>query len=76
MSVMSVRVADDVAQQLEALAHATGRSKSFLVAQAIGDYLEREAWQVQAIEAGLKEADAGNFASSDEVSAFFAKHGA
>ncbi|KMN82417.1 CopG family ribbon-helix-helix protein [Chromobacterium alkanivorans] len=76
MSVMSVRVADELAQQLEALAHATGRSKSFLVAEAIGDYLEREAWQVQAIEEGLKEADAGDFASSDEVGAFFAKHGA
>ncbi len=76
MSVMSVRVADEVTQQLDALAQATGRKRSFLVLQAINDYLEREAWQVQEIQAGLAEADAGEFASNAEVASVFARFGA
>ncbi|WP_440029680.1 CopG family ribbon-helix-helix protein [Chromobacterium amazonense] len=73
---MSVRVADEVTQQLDALAQATGRKRSFLVLQAINDYLEREAWQVQEIQAGLAEADAGEFASNAEVASVFARFGA
>jgi predicted transcriptional regulator len=33
------------------------------------------AWQVQDIEAGLAEADRGDFASAEEVNTFFARHG-
>jgi predicted transcriptional regulator len=76
MSVLSVRLADDVTQQLDALAQATGRKRSFLVGEAIRDYLEREAWQIQEIKDGLAEADAGDFAEDAEVDAVFAKFGA
>jgi predicted transcriptional regulator len=33
------------------------------------------AWQVQDVEAGLAEADRGEFATPEEVTSFFAKHG-
>lgn len=73
MAMMSVRLTDELSQQLEALAAATGRTKSFLAGQAIRDFLEREAWQIADIEQALREADAGDFASDDEVSALSAK---
>ncbi len=76
MTVMSVRLPDDMTQQLDALAHATGRKKSFLVGQAIRDYLEREAWQVEEIRNAVAEADAGDFAPAAEVDAFFGRFGA
>ncbi|TDR80091.1 CopG family ribbon-helix-helix protein [Paludibacterium purpuratum] len=76
MSVMSVRLTDEATQQLEALAVATGRKKSFLISQAIGDYLAREAWQIQEIQAAITEADAGEFAEDAEVNAFFERWGA
>ncbi|EGR4262109.1 ribbon-helix-helix protein, CopG family [Vibrio cholerae] len=46
MSVMSVRLPDEVEQQLGQLAQSTGRTKSWLANQAIQDYLAREAWQI------------------------------
>lgn len=43
MGVMSVRLNDETTAQLDALAKATGRTRSFLAGQAIEDYLAREA---------------------------------
>lgn len=73
MGMMSVRLPDELSKRLEALAAATGRTKSFLAGQAIRDFVEREAWQIAEIEQALREADAGDFASDDEVSALGAK---
>jgi len=69
MSVMSLRLPDDIADTLANLAKATGRSKSFLAVDALREYLAREAWQIEEIQKALKEADAGDFATSAEVDA-------
>ena len=63
MSVMSVRLPDEVDQQLGQLAQSTGRTKSWLANQAIQDYLAREAWQIAQIEAALSLAACGGEAS-------------
>ncbi|MBT9266177.1 ribbon-helix-helix protein, CopG family [Pseudomonas sp. MG-9] len=68
MSVMSLRLPDEIADTLANLAKATGRSKSYLAVDALREYLAREAWQIEEIQQALKEADAGDFASADEVS--------
>ncbi|SFN45065.1 Predicted transcriptional regulator [Formivibrio citricus] len=68
-----MRLPDDLSAQLNALAKATGRSKSFLAGQANRDYIEREAWQIGQITQALQKADAGDFASETEVSAISAK---
>jgi RHH-type rel operon transcriptional repressor/antitoxin RelB len=67
MSVMSLRVPDDLANQLDALAAATGRTKSFLAGQAIRDFVERGSWQIAEITQAVAEADKGEFASDEEV---------
>ncbi len=54
---LSVRIAPKSRDQLEDLALATGRSKSFLAAEAIEQYLVLHAWQVKAIEKSLKKAN-------------------
>ncbi|WP_077045885.1 CopG family ribbon-helix-helix protein [Pseudomonas sp. KK4] len=69
MSVMSLRVPDDIANTLANLSKATGRSKSFLAVDALREYLAREAWQIEEIQKALKEADAGDFATQEEVNA-------
>lgn len=51
-STLTVRVANTQKKRLEALAKSTGRSRSFLAADAIGAYLDINEWQV----AGIKEA--------------------
>ncbi len=73
MSMMSMRLPDELSQQLEVLAKATGRTKSFLAGQAIRDFVDRESWQVAEITQAIDEADAGDFASDNEVSAIAAK---
>jgi RHH-type rel operon transcriptional repressor/antitoxin RelB len=68
-----MRLPDELSDQLDALAAATGRSKSFLAGQAIRDFIERESWQIAEITQAMQEADAGDFASDDELNAVSAK---
>ena len=75
MASMSMRLPAELANQLGALAEATGRTKSFLAVQAIQNFVEREAWQVAEIKKGLAEADSGDFATDEENAALDAKWG-
>ena len=70
---MTIRVPDEVRDELEALAKMTGRTRSWLAAEAINEYLERERWQVAQIQEGLAAADAGDFADPEEVATVFGK---
>ena len=66
-TTMTVRIGDDIKDRLDVLAEATQRSKSFLAAEAIREYLELNEWQIGETRAALAEADAGDFASDKEV---------
>jgi RHH-type rel operon transcriptional repressor/antitoxin RelB len=68
-TTMTVRLDDDVKNRLEQLAESTERSESFLAAEAIRLFVEDNEWQIASIQAALKEADAGNFASDEELAA-------
>jgi len=57
---LSVRVPTEARDQLEELSQATGRTKSFLAAEAIQYYLATQTWQVKAIEKSIKNADGKN----------------
>lgn len=71
--ILSVRLPADLHGQLEQLVQATGRSKRSLTIEALRSYVSQEQWQISDIQAGLQEADRGEFATADEVSAVFAK---
>ena len=73
-TTLTLRVPAEVRNQLDKLAEATHRTKSYLVGEAIRQYLDLEAWQVGEIQQAIKEADAGDFASDDEVDAMLRKH--
>ena len=66
-TLISVRVSREVAKRLEALAQATDRSKSYVAAQAIEEFLSLQEWQVKAIRHGLAQADAGRLLGHDEA---------
>lgn len=70
---MTVRLEYDIKNRLDVLAEATQRSKSFLAAEAIREYVELNEWQIQETRVALAEADAGDFASDKEVAAFAKK---
>lgn len=66
-SVVTVRLERELGSRLDELAQRTRRSRSWLAGEAIADYVERNAWQIAEIEAGLAELDAGR--GIDEVEA-------
>jgi predicted transcriptional regulator len=73
MSMISMRLPDELTTQLDMLASATGRTKSFLAGQAIRDFVERESWQIAEITQAITEADLGDFATEQEMNAISAK---
>ena len=75
MTTVTTRIDEETQSRLDQLAKATDRSSSWLVADAIRRYVEEEGWQVAAIEEGVRQADAGDFATEDEVKAAFAEWG-
>jgi predicted transcriptional regulator len=72
-TTMTIRLEDEVKDRLDRLAESTQRSKSFLAAEAIREFVENNEWQVAEIRVALKEADAGDFASSKDVAALSRK---
>ena len=72
---INVRLPESLYNQIEALAKATARTKSFLTIDALTSYVQSESWQIRDIHEGLKEADAGEFASDEQVKAVFDKYG-
>ncbi len=72
-TTMTIRLDDDVKERLDVLADATQRSKSFLAAEAIRTFVESNEWQIAEIQAALKEAKAGDFASDKDVAALAKK---
>ena len=75
MVLMSIRLPDELADQLKDLSETTGRTKNFLAVQALRNFIEQESWQIAEIKKGLAEADAGDFATDEEMQALNAKWG-
>ena len=73
---INVRLPEALYKQIEELASATARTKSFLAVGALTQEVQNESWQIRGIHEGIKEADAGEFASDKQVKAVFAKYGA
>ena len=73
---INVRLPEALYNQIEELAKATARSKSFLTIDALTNYVQTESWQIRDIHEGIKEAYAGDFATEQQVKAVFSKYGA
>lgn len=65
--ILTLRLDSKLRSRLDRLAKATNRSRSFLAAEAIRDYVALNDWQVAEIHKGIAEADRGEFASSADV---------
>jgi predicted transcriptional regulator len=69
--VITVRVAPRKRAMLDKLARATDRDRSYIVNAAIDAYLAVHAWQIKHVKDGLRQADAGEFATDAEVAAAY-----
>jgi predicted transcriptional regulator len=66
-AAFTVRLDDETLGALDELAERTDRSRSWLVTQAVQDYVALNVWQLEKIETGIAEANRGEFASEGEV---------
>lgn len=73
--VLTLRLEPKLTKQLDKLAEATQRSRSFLIAEAVRDYIALNEWQVAEIKRAVVEADRGDFASEEEVKKTFRRKG-
>ena len=66
-SVLTLRLDPKLKKQLDLLSQATSRSRSFVAAEAIREYIALNNWQIEETTKALAEADRGDFASVQEV---------
>ena len=66
-ATMTIRVTSETKRKLERLAADTRRSKSFLAAEAVSAYVERELEIIDGIRRGLADVEAGRVVSHDEA---------
>jgi len=60
-------------EALKAIANVTDRDLTYILNEAIASYLETYQWLLDEIHTSMDEAEAGDFASDDQVQAVFAK---
>jgi predicted transcriptional regulator len=67
-TTFTVRVEPVVKKRLEKLAKSTGRSRSFLAAEALNEYLDVNEWQVAGVKRAIASLDRGEGVSHKDVS--------
>jgi RHH-type transcriptional regulator, rel operon repressor / antitoxin RelB len=66
-TTFTVRVEAEVKKRLEKLAKTTGRTRSFLAAAALNDYLDANEWQVAGVKRAIASLDRGEGIPHNEV---------
>ncbi len=73
---ITIRAAKEVVAEIDALAAAMDRSRNYVVNQALRQYLEANAWQIERIREGMDAARDGRVRPAKDVFAdIAAKHG-
>ncbi|PTR10165.1 putative transcriptional regulator [Nitrosospira sp. Nsp5] len=63
---VSIRLDDEVLNKLDMLTKTTERSRAWLMAHAVEQYVQHEAWQIEAIQNTLDKIRQGNSKFADE----------
>lgn len=74
-TTFTIRVDETVRQRLDALSESTGRSRSFLAAEAIDAYLDVNEWQVAGIKRAIASLDSGRSIPHEAVKEWVASWG-
>ena len=70
---LTVRIEAETRDALDAIAASLERDRSYIVNQALASYVETHLWHVEHIQQGLREANAGKFASQAAVNKVIAR---
>jgi predicted transcriptional regulator len=63
----TIRTDSGIVQQLDYLAGSLDRSRNYLVNQALKEYLDAHAWQLEKIIQGIAAVDRGELIDHDDV---------
>jgi predicted transcriptional regulator len=67
---VSIRLDPELNDRVGSIAAALDRPKSWVIEQAVKDFISIQEWQLTAIDAGMAAADAGRVVDHDEVVAW------
>ena len=67
---VSVRLEESLNQEVAAIAAALDRPKSWVIEQAVKDFVATQQWQLAASGEGIKAADEGRVAAHEDVAAW------
>ncbi|MEJ0047431.1 MAG: CopG family ribbon-helix-helix protein [Rhodospirillales bacterium] len=67
---VSVRLPAELNDQIASIAASLDRPKSWVIEQAVKDYVAVQAWHLAAIDEGVKAADAGRVVAHEQVVAW------
>lgn len=70
-TVVSVRLSAEVVGHLDELAGEMQRSRSFLIAQAVREFVEREFVSLKAVREGEADIEAGRSAAGEQAREWF-----
>jgi RHH-type transcriptional regulator, rel operon repressor / antitoxin RelB len=73
LKTVTARVPSDKVAALDELAGQQDRDSSYLINEAIDQYLAHRQWMLEEINKAIAEADTGLFVPHEEVEAFFTK---
>lgn len=66
----SIRIDNDIREQLETICDLTDRSKAYITSKAIEEYVARNGWKIQALKQAKQEANKGEFISHEAMTAW------
>ena len=67
---VSLRLEPELNDKVAAIAELLDRPKSWVIEQAVKEFVELQAWQLAAIDEGIADADAGRLVRHEEVVAW------
>jgi predicted transcriptional regulator len=73
--IESLVIEKEIQQQFHQLAEETHRTESEIIHEALAGYLAADHHYVEVLKQRIAAADRGEFASEEEVEAFFAERG-
>lgn len=66
-ATISFRIDADAKRALDTIASALDRDRSYVLNEAVAAYIEVQKWHLAHIREGLRQAEAGEFATDAEV---------
>ena len=70
---VTCRLDSDAVAFLDTLGANVDRDRSYLIKEAVAQFIKLHAWQIEEVKKGIAEADSCEFASEEEVEAMFSR---